>query len=79
MQNQFSRKQPDLTRLRTVWQLLQTGSKAVAKFMVHRPQSAFPQGVPPSIQRYSEKAKLYPYLPASEEQRDWLEHLYQQS
>ncbi len=46
--------------------------------MVHRPQ---PSAQTPDIsadQRYSSKADRYPYLPAIEEKRDWLERAYRQ-
>ncbi|MGB7084031.1 MAG: hypothetical protein WBD47_00650 [Phormidesmis sp.] len=44
--------------------------------MVHRPQPSASSPVSAAKHRYSAKAKLYPYLPTSEEQRDWLERLY---
>lgn len=79
MQNQFSPGQPDFNRLRALWRSLRTRCKAVARFMVHPPQSTAQQRMHPSTRIYHTKAKVYPYLPVGEEQRDWLEHLYHQS
>ena len=47
--------------------------------MVLRPQAASPQAIDPANQPYSTNARFHPYLPASAEQRDWLERVYHQS
>lgn len=79
MSNQFSatasdrRKQHSLQQ--SLKQLLQFGRKAIA-FMVHRPQVSAQPPVTLPEHRYSAKAALYSYLPADEEQRDWLDRLY---
>lgn len=79
MQNQFSPRYPDLNRLKILWRSLRTRCETVAKFMVLPPQSTSQQEIHESTHIYHTKAKVYPYLPVGEEQRDWLEHLYHQS
>ena len=85
MQNQFHsasshNPQPILGQQaldqQTLGQSLHSLYKAIANFMVHRPQASAQSPVISSEQRYSAKARLYPYLPTSEEQRDWLDRLY---
>ena len=49
--------------------------KRLASFMV-LPEEA---GSEPLGKRYAAKTRLYPYLPATEEARDWLEKIYQKS
>jgi len=55
----------------TIRQAIQAKWQALAAFMVHRPQAS---GQSPIAS--AERSKLYPYLPAVEEQRDWLERIY---
>ncbi|MBE9059632.1 hypothetical protein [cf. Phormidesmis sp. LEGE 11477] len=50
--------------------------KSILRFMVQRPQASAQSSIVMAKDRYSAKASLYPYLPASEEQRDWLERIY---
>ncbi|MGB3295095.1 MAG: hypothetical protein WBB01_19100 [Phormidesmis sp.] len=57
-----------LTPLYRQWQRL-------TSFMV-MPEDALPTQ---SEKRYASKTRLYPYLPATEEARDWLEKIYQKS
>ncbi|MEM7064636.1 MAG: hypothetical protein AAF572_15935 [Cyanobacteria bacterium P01_B01_bin.77] len=79
MQSQPNSRQPNFSQLRALWQSLRANCKTIAKFMVHSPQSTSRQEIHDSTRIYHTKTKLYPYLPVSEEQRDWLEHLYHQS
>lgn len=67
------------TRWGRLGHLLQTSWTHVARFMVLRPQAASPQAIDPANQPYSTNARFHPYLPASAEQRDWLERVYHQS
>ena len=60
----------------TLGQSLQRLYKTIATFMVHRPQASAQLPATPPEQRYGAKARLYPYLPKGEEQRDWLDRLY---
>ncbi|NJM99597.1 MAG: hypothetical protein HC800_22835 [Phormidesmis sp. RL_2_1] len=54
-------------------QSFQSRLKAALSFMIHRPQKSVQ---PTSRDAYAAKARLYTYLPVSEEQRDWLERIY---
>ncbi len=61
---------------KTLSQTFQASWKAVAKFMSHRPRTSTQQPNTLPKHRYSAKASLYPYLPAFEEKRDWLEQIH---
>lgn len=61
---------------RIVRNQLKSIGRAFTRFMVHRPQPSAGSPALTAKQRYGAKSSLYPYLPASEEQRDWLEQLY---
>ncbi|MGC1306421.1 MAG: hypothetical protein WA885_04270 [Phormidesmis sp.] len=76
MQSQFRSTSSHSQNQPTLGQSLQRTFKAVAAFMVHRPQPSAPSPIASPKDKYSTKASLYPYLPKSEEQRDWLERLY---
>lgn len=85
MQNQFhsipSRRPHQQTTGQTPGQTtlahsLQRLYKTIAAFMVHRPQASAQSPAGSPEERYGKKARLYPYLPKGEEQRDWLERLY---
>ncbi|MGB3769395.1 MAG: hypothetical protein WA947_22785 [Phormidesmis sp.] len=60
----------------TLGQSLQSLYKAVKRFMVHRPQPSAQSPTLLAKGKYDAKARLYPYLPKAEEQRDWLDRLY---
>ncbi len=49
--------------------------KRLTAFMVMPEDSPLDQ----AGKRYASKVRLYPYLPATEEARDWLEIIYQKS
>lgn len=78
MKHQLSSRRPDFSQWKMLRQVLRS-CKAVATFMVHRGQSSPYSEMCEATYSYQTKAKFYPYLPVDEEQRDWLEHLYQQS
>ncbi|MGB7412744.1 MAG: hypothetical protein WA902_00910 [Thermosynechococcaceae cyanobacterium] len=64
---------------KTLRQALQTLWTNVTGFMVQRSTITSQGKSGSSKHSYSAKAGLYPYLPPSEEQRDWLDKVYDQS
>ncbi|MGB3612578.1 MAG: hypothetical protein WBA10_02205 [Elainellaceae cyanobacterium] len=76
MPNQFPSTPSHRSHQPTLKQAIRAKWQAIAAFMVHRPQPSAPTPTADAAQRYGAKANAYPYLPAVEEQRDWLERIY---
>lgn len=84
MQTMNIQHQPNHTQSRskqgkTLRKSLQALWTNVTGFMVQRSQSSSQGKNGLSNHPYSAKVGLYPYLPPSEEQRDWLDKVYDQS
>lgn len=76
MQNQFHSTSSPRQTQRASDRSVKSALRAVLRFMVFRPETSAQQYDIASKDRYSSKAGLYAYLPAREEQRDWLERIY---
>ncbi|MEM9163776.1 MAG: hypothetical protein AAGC54_12000 [Cyanobacteria bacterium P01_F01_bin.4] len=68
MQNQPNPIQSPSQPLGKLWQSLNTGWRTFARFMVH-----------PETSSLGDQGRPYPYLPASQGQRHWLDKIYRQS
>ncbi len=78
-QHYSSHTQPHVTQKQTLRQSLQAFWTAVTDFMVLRSPISSQDKRDASQHPYNAKAGLYPYLSPSEEQRDWLGKVYDQS
>ncbi|MEO1396413.1 MAG: hypothetical protein AAFV90_26265 [Cyanobacteria bacterium J06634_5] len=76
MKNQFHSTSSFSQTQRASERLFKNALRAVLRFMVLRPETSAQQYNIASKDRYSSKAGRYVYLPAKEEQRDWLERVY---
>lgn len=58
------------------WRLLQTGWQKASAFMTDKSESHTQQSNDNWWHSYGWRARIYAYLPAVEEERDWLEKIY---
>ena len=64
--------------LAKAWGLLQTGWLKASAFMTDKSESHTQQSNDDWWHSYGWQARIYAFLPAVEEERDWLEKIYRQ-